>query len=164
MSRPEMEPLDDSLILPPIVLPGRKRGLSVWQNDGDRTMKTSLKAVSGVDVTLALSPSPGGEGSQAVSRLEMEPLYCPSRLDFGVRLPRPGDAPAEPHPPVSVSPGSRLRRSFALPGGTDVGVRTTVGAHPREGQAPPQILALTRHSPSLVLSVGVQALACSGAG
>ena len=34
MPRPEMELLDDSLILPPIVLPGRKRGLSVWQNDG----------------------------------------------------------------------------------------------------------------------------------
>ena len=33
-----------------------------------------------------------------------------------VRLPREGEAPAEPHPPDSASPGSRLSRSFALPG------------------------------------------------
>ena len=39
----------------------------------------------------------------------------PSRLDFGVRLFREGEAPAEPFSRVDASPGSRLSRSFALP-------------------------------------------------
>ena len=38
-----------------------------------------------------------------------------STLNSGVRLAREGEAPAEPQPPDSVSPGSRLSRSFALP-------------------------------------------------
>ena len=38
-----------------------------------------------------------------------------STLNSGVRLAWEGEAPAEPQPPDSVSPGSRLSRSFALP-------------------------------------------------
>ena len=42
---------------------------------------------------------------------------APSSLDFGVLHPREGKAPAEPRLRFDVSPGSRLSRSFALPGG-----------------------------------------------
>ena len=38
-----------------------------------------------------------------------------STLNWGFRLPREGEAPAEPLTGIDVSPGSRLSRSFALP-------------------------------------------------
>ena len=72
----------------------------------DRILAARIAGKLRVGMASAASLAGGGGKSSA-----------PSRLDLWVRLPREGEAPAEPHPPVSASPGSRLSRSFALPAG-----------------------------------------------
>ena len=66
----------------------------------------------------SVPPGPRGPGDEGAHRI-VECSSASSRLRFGVRLPREGEAPAEPLWRGNVVPGSRLSRSFALPSGHD---------------------------------------------
>ena len=80
-------------------------------------MKTRLRAVSSVVWTLAPALHPEGREATQCQDLRWNRSSGLLRLDFGVRFHREGEAPAEPLTGVDASPGSRLSRSFALPGG-----------------------------------------------
>ena len=94
----------------------------------DSTDLSGLVGFGGLESSLEAVPLLGFPGGQywgystepCLFRPEGSVVFIarsPSMLDFGVRLPREGEAPAEPLTGFDASPGSRLSRSFALPDG-----------------------------------------------